>query len=645
MEENKNALSTVSTNVDSSVTGISSYYYETETVDDSDEDTSNENISLINENKITKKMKHVQQRQIKSYGDEVATKVKNACLSCGNSSWLELVIWGVLILGISVVVVALVLKQNTNFGPEDEACEVYCDSPLLEAVSKYKLFNDSKTFVDMPMKMPPKEINNAFKKLQNLNAHSMQVFIDEHFRPVGSDQEEWIPEDFPLRPQFYDNMNNETMKEFILNVHRIWKLLGRKVPANVSTLQAQNSLIYLPHPYIVPGGRFREVYYWDTFWIIKGLLQSGLDGVVRGIIYNYFHLIDRFGFIPNGNRVYYLTRSQPPLLNEMVMALFEATGNKTDLVVALPYLEKEYKYWNETGEGKQAQFDSILLSKYNAVTTLPRPESYREDTETASKAGMDDQQRVQFYKDVATGAETGWDFSSRWFQDKRHLFSIRTSSIVPVDLNVFMLRFESHLATITTKVGNDPSKAATYRSAMYARGAAMVTMMFNVSTCTFHDIVFPSGEQIASISASNYFPLWAGKIFDDGVQSCMMLALEKSPMMKKGGFDTTNSNTGQQWDSPNAWAPVQWILAQGLDAIGTVEGRKLALKIKCNWLQTTMLAYKKTSFMYEKYNATKVGEGGGGGEYTPQLGFGWTNGVVLDFMADIAGSYDILCLG
>eukprot|EP00056_Hartaetosiga_gracilis_P004963 m.79945 g.79945 ORF g.79945 m.79945 type:complete len:684 (+) comp11998_c0_seq2:19-2070(+) len=622
----------------------SSYYYETETVadDGDDSDEYGEDITLIQNNTKKRMKKHKHKRNKRSSTEHRVDFVRDTCIHCCNSFWLELVIWFVLVLAVSIVVVSLVLKQKVELSPEDEACMVYCEGDILSSVSKYKLFNDSKIFVDLPMAAHPKVIIKAFSKLTDVNANTVRKFVDEYFDGVGSDQETWVPPHFPSRPVFYDNLYNETMKGFAVDVHNIWKLLGRRVKTNVSETQEQNSLIYLPHPYVVPGGRFREVYYWDTFWIVRGLIQSGLTDVVRGIIGNYFHLLDTFGFIPNGNRVYYLTRSQPPLLSEMVMALYEATGNETDLEIALPYLEKEYSYWNTT-DAKQANFDGVRLTKYGADTTKPRPESFAEDTTTASAAGMDEDQQRQFFKNVATGAETGWDFSSRWFADKQHLYSIRAADVVPVDLNVFLLRYEKNLMTIAQKVSGDPSKSSMYRNAMYSRGSAMVTMMFNVSTCAFHDVLYSTGEQIPSLTAANYFPLWAGNIFDDGIQSCLFMSLQSSAFIQAGGIDTTLVHTGQQWDKPNAWAPIQWILAKGLDAVGTVEGRKLALKIKCNWLKTTLIAYNNTGFMYEKYNATEVGKGGGGGEYTPQLGFGWTNGVVLDFLADIAGSYNILC--
>eukprot|EP00043_Microstomoeca_roanoka_P016611 m.170801 g.170801 ORF g.170801 m.170801 type:complete len:393 (-) comp16489_c1_seq1:64-1242(-) len=388
------------------------------------------------------------------------------------------------------------------------------------------------------------------------------------------------------------------------------------------------------------------MYYWDMFWIVRGLIQSNMFNTTKNIINNYYSLIDRFGFIPNGARIYYLTRSQPPVLSEIVMALYEATGNETLLSEAYPYLAKEYAYWNGThtdnhksiaiGIGPSAGW----LTRYYAETTSPRPESFREDQATANQAGFDREEQEQFFRDVATGAETGWDFSSRWLKTADALSTIRTTEIVPVDLNCFMLRFERHLAIVAKQAG-DTTASTVYSLAADARARVMMASMYNETTGRFHDLLLPLGTQIPGrVTPAAYFPLWAEVSASKKVQLSLMGSFLNSQLLQVAAVDTTNTATGQQWDKPNAWAPLQWILAEGFDRVGN---HALANAIRCRWLETTMLAFKATGYMYEKYDAYALGKGGGGGEYVPQLGFGWTNGVVLDFAAHLASDYDTIC--
>ncbi|EGD74807.1 hypothetical protein PTSG_07040 [Salpingoeca rosetta] len=561
---------------------------------------------------------------------------------------VELIIWMLLLMAIAIVVAAVVVKSNKEITAQDRACRVYCTGPILAAVARFSPYADSKTFVDMPMKQDPLDVLKAFKQIEpGLTRNALESFLDTYFLPAGSDQSSWTPPDFPAKVPFAHRIANTTLREWIQHVHEIWPLLGRKTNASVSASPSQHSLLELPNPYIVPGGRFREMYYWDMFWVVRGLIRSGMVATAIDITRNYFSLIDRFGFVPNGARVYYLTRSQPPVLNEIVMSIYNATGNSTFLLEAYPYLSKEYKYWNSTTTHKRVNIGLGLtaapLTRYYADTQSPRPESYREDENTANVAGFDEQQRQIFFRNIASGAETGWDFSSRWLKDASDLSTIRTTNIVPVDLNCFMLRFERHLASIATLAG-DRGKASTLSRSADARARAMLDLMYNETTGRFHDILLPNGDQIQGrVTPAAYLPLWAGVSPSQELHMRLVESLTQSRLLKHAAVDTTLSTTGQQWDSPNAWAPLQWLLVRSLESVHTSDATKLATSIKCKWLKTAMIAYHNSGHMYEKYDAVVVGKGGGGGEYKPQLGFGWTNGVVLDFAAELAATFDTAC--
>ena len=127
--------------------------------------------------------------------------------------------------------------------------------------------------------------------------------------------EDWSPGDWKLCPQFLTIIKNNKIRDFAEDLNKRWPLLGRRMKEDIDW--TRTSLLYLPNPVVVPGGRFREVYYWDSYWIIRGLLVCGMSSTAKGMIENLLFLVNKIGFVPNGGRVYY-TRSQPPLLAAMV---------------------------------------------------------------------------------------------------------------------------------------------------------------------------------------------------------------------------------------------------------------------------------------------------------------------------------------
>ncbi|VDN40529.1 unnamed protein product [Gongylonema pulchrum] len=165
----------------------------------------------------------------------------------------------------------------------------------------------------------------------------LQQFVDEHFDPPGFELIEWYPEDWAAFPSSFLKIEDYHLRRWALHLHRIWRDLCRRVKDDVRLHQELYSLLYVPHPFIIPGGRFREFYYWDSFWIVKGLLFSEMYETAKGIIRNLAYMVENHGFVPNGGRVYYLIRSQPPLLTPMVYEYFLATGD-LDLVQEVRHL-------------------------------------------------------------------------------------------------------------------------------------------------------------------------------------------------------------------------------------------------------------------------------------------------------------------
>jgi alpha,alpha-trehalase len=377
--------------------------------------------------------------------------------------------------------------------------QIYCEGPILHAVQMADLFNDSKVFVDLPLKFSPDIVLSNFAAL-NWNsstspATDLLKFVTDNFGPVDSDLLRWTPPDWEAAPSFLKRLShNDEYLSFAKSVHQLWLSLGREAVPMVKAMPERYSLLYTPHPMIVPGGRFRESYYWDTFWIVKGLLVSDMVTTAKHLVENLLHLCSVYGFVPNGNRIYYTTRSQPPLLSDMVRVVYNALsrqsgpGARAFLESALPVLEKEYRFWSNNRAARK--FAPLCI--YNAETTLPRPESYREDVALASDLTSPAAKEALF-TNIAAAAESGWDFSSRWFRDGRTLQTIDTTAIIPVDLNVYMLRFECNMARFYNASGN-PSKAAEFIANAVARHDRMEKLLWNDESKQWNDYSIAEGK-------------------------------------------------------------------------------------------------------------------------------------------------------
>ncbi len=231
------------------------------------------------------------------------------------------------------------------------------------------------------------------------------------------------------------------------HIQRIWPLLTRAaiVPP------AYSSLLYVPKPYVVPGGAFQEFYYWDSYFTMLGLIPDGHADLAGDLVADFSYLIETYGHIPNGARTFYLSRSQPPVYYLMVSLL-----NRDDPAKAwashLQDLEREHAYWMQGAEGLRpgqsrrnvvGMPDGSILNRYWDDRDTPRDEGYRNDVLTAGASGMSP---PKVYRDIRAAAESGWDFSSRWFGDGRNMKTIRTTAIVPVDLNSLLFGLEEAIS-------------------------------------------------------------------------------------------------------------------------------------------------------------------------------------------------------
>jgi alpha,alpha-trehalase len=390
---------------------------------------------------------------------------------------------------------------------------------------------------------------------------------------------------------------------------------------------AHSSQLPLAHPYVVPGGRFREMYYWDSYFTMLGLVRDGHQDTTASMVDDFAGLLARYGHIPNGTRSYYLSRSQPPVFYLMVALL---SADSADAWARyLPSLRAEYAYWM-AGErwlrpGKATRNvvalpGGAILNRYWDALATPRDESYREDVALAAQAAHDGRAPASLYRDLRAAAESGWDFSSRWLRDPGSLASIETTAIVPVDLNSLLYGLERAISQGCARRG-DGACAREFERRATARRAAITRYLWDARGARYLDYQWQRGEQIARPSAAMLYPLFTGVA--DAQQGQGVADAVRRDLLAPGGVLATPLRTGQQWDAPNGWAPLQWIAVQGLRDYGE---RELAQEIATRWLRTVARGYDESGRLLEKYDVLES-RPGGGGEYPLQDGFGWTNGV------------------
>uniref|UniRef100_A0A1L8E1A3 Trehalase n=2 Tax=Nyssomyia neivai TaxID=330878 RepID=A0A1L8E1A3_9DIPT len=534
----------------------------------------------------------------------------------------------------------LVTRQNEEW-PESCDSEIYCYGPLLHTIQMAQIFNDSKTFVDMKLKQPPEATMQVFRDFMALHNNEptrdqIRGFVEDNFDKEGSEFEPWTPTDWHQNPEFLNNVRDEKLREFGRELNGLWLKLGRKMTKEVEERPELYSIIHVDHPVIVPGGRFREFYYWDSYWIVKGLLYSEMYLTVKGMLQNYLDIISRFGFIPNGGRVYYSQRSQPPLLAGMVKAYLEFTNDEKFAIEAVPILEHEFNFWfnNHT-----VQCMGHTLCVYGDKSKGPRPESYREDVISAGDFPSEEEKQ-EHYSELKAGAESGMDFSSRWFVnddgtnngDLKHL---KTRSIVPVDLNAFLF-WNAKIIAEFYALGGNLTKAAEFeaRATQIANGIHACLWHEDLGTWLDYDLI--NGRRRNYFVPTNLSPLWtkAFNTANEAVITDKVLRYIDSQKIDSypGGVPNTLANTGEQWDYPNVWAPMQYMLIAGLDGLRDQRAKDLARSWATRWVHSNYIAYNETHAMFEKYNCEELGGHGGGGEYEVQIGFGWSNGVIIEFL-------------
>ncbi len=273
--------------------------------------------------------------------------------------------------------------------------------------------------------------------------------------------------------------------------------------------------------------------------------------------------------------------------------------------------------------------DGALLNRYWDDRPEPRPESYRQDYDLGQ--GLPAGRREKFYRNVRATAESGWDFSSRWLRDPRDLRTLETTDLVPVDLNSLLYCSERTIAALRAFRGRagDAQVAQRFTTAAEQRRAALLAVAYDPDSGFFYDVRWKSGQRVTdrpTLAAAA--PLYFGLATPE--QGRRVAARLERDFLKPGGFVTTLIASGQQWDRPNGWPPLQWLAIEGVRRYGRAD---LAAAARERWLTLNRRTYRSTGRMMEKYDVVDLNRRAGGGEYPTQDGFGWTNGVALALAA------------
>ena len=457
----------------------------------------------------------------------------------------------------------------------------------------------------------------------------------------------------------------------VMNLPRKIVKLGDLMPQELAT----QGLLYLPNPYVVPGGRFNEMYGWDSFFILLGLEADHHEALAKGMVDNFLFEVEHYGGVLNANRTYYLTRSQPPFLTSMIRAVYENKASFAAtpqgrieagewLAHAYEVAKKDYSTWTrpehkagvtglaryyDYGSGpvpEMADANTYYVDVIKALVERPTPAGnaflvkgaeHPDAAEAArlKQASCDVKASVvcmrawyggyrltrDFYEGDRAMRESGFDTSDRFGP-----FSGATHHYAPVCLNSLLYRYERDMAHFAHLLVN-PKDAAHWDRIANARYAAMQRYLWRPKEGVFadYDFAHARGSDYAFITSLD--PLWAGAATREEAHQ---VEAKLNVFERPGGLATSNTSTGLQWDEPYGWAPTNWLAVAGLEAFGF---RADAARIAKHFDETVDAGFAADGTIREKYNVVtgnaQVGVSAG---YTENvIGFGWTNAVYLKF--------------
>lgn len=514
---------------------------------------------------------------------------------------------------------------------------------------------DTKLLIDRSG-MNPKLLNTLFEVLQTsrkddfsviekvediILSNAVNKFDDKLFNHVPTD---FNPNSI-LFPDLknVENINLTEMRKIFNSLNNAWLFLSKFKPKE---LQGTTTLIEFGIPFFAPGGRFNEFYYWDSYWILRGLLGMKMEISAMNIIKNFIFFIKTYGFIPNGSRIYYLGRTQPPFFTQMLYYLLKYNEAKfKDFVLgdALDCAITEYE-WLVANRSITLERNNnfYTLCRYFEESTMPRMESFREDAQIIdelkkSKGNLTDQEINKVFTDIRSGAESGWDFSTRWFKEGSDMSTIHTSDFLAVDLNAIIYKNEKIISELL-KLRGDLSRSADFEYKSQERLKAIQAVLWNAEKGIWNDFDFISGQfNDKRFYFSNIMPLCMNinppSATSNEYAVNLMLTRYKNELFGYiGGIPCSGKSmivSDQQWDYPNVWAPHQSMMVDYFIEKGN---KSIAIHIARSFYENIKKGHDLHGVFFEKYNCNEFGVRGQGGEYLPQQGFGWTNGVAIEFI-------------
>ncbi len=407
-------------------------------------------------------------------------------------------------------------------------------------------------------------------------------------------------------------------------------------------------LLYLPKPYVVPGGRFNEMYGWDSYFILLGLVRDGELELARDMTDNCIYEVEKYGKVLNANRTYYLTRSQPPFLTRMILETYTRTGDSRWLKKTLPAIEQYYNYWTTEPHLTPA----TGLSRYYGGADTPAPEVVYGERDSSGRNYYDrvreyyrshvvveydvaryydrntDRLAPLFYTADRAMRESGFDVSARFGP-----FSADILSYNPVDLNCLLYRMEMDTSAICTLLGR-PREAQLWSERGERRAAAINRLMWDEKTGLYYDYNFEKQRRSDYRFITAFYPLWAGIASE---QQAARVEANLPLFERAGGLQTSDHVAGDQWDAPFGWAPMQVIAVQGLRLYGFDDD---ADRISAKFLSMIERDFAKHGTIVEKYDVVAAKSELAGelkfGYKSNEVGFGWTNAAFVTLSAEMS---------
>ncbi|MEJ0004059.1 MAG: trehalase family glycosidase [Pararobbsia sp.] len=459
--------------------------------------------------------------------------------------------------------------------------------PLFDAVQTGHLFADEKAFTDMDPTAPPAQIVADYARRRAPRGPALTIFVNAHFAS---------PHRTPAFPPI------DPRQDIASRIDTLWSTLEHA--PDVPTT-AYSSLLPLPYPYLLSSWHFDEIHYWDSYFLMLGLEATSRHALALNQLNDIASLIDRYGHMPASNRSYDLSHSEPPFFSLMVDLIAAREGPQVYQRYR-PELELEYAYWMDgaaeltsgTAFRRVVRLrDGTVLNRYWDDRATPRDISYREDLASAHDAGLLPGAHADaFYRNLRACSESGWNGSSRWMADGLHPATLRTTSLLPVDLNALLHHLEVTLAHVYRATG-DRAHAENLLLRAAQRKAAIERLMWDNTTQAFTDYDWTNGKQTHSLNAATVYPLFLH--IATPAQGSAIAQTLRAHLLKAGGLLASTNESGAPWDAPNGWASLEWMAIVGLRDYGHAE---LARTIARRWIRTNLAAYDATGQLAEKYD-------------------------------------------